>query len=123
MIAESLIALAVALEGEGLRVAIRSGDLTPPCVYVQIGGATDDGIVLAGGLVSTFWVYWVPIRGVENLTADAAALDAMFAALSPLASSTLTATRTSLTVSNDTWPAYRADAQILAVPDSLEALT
>ena len=49
-------------------------------------------------------------------------LAAFNAALSPLASSTLTATRTSLTVSNDTWPAYRADAQILAVPDLVEAL-
>jgi hypothetical protein len=89
---------------------------------VQIGGATDTEVVLAGGLVSTFWVYWVPVRGVENLTADAAALDAMFAALSPISAAALTVTRTSLTVSNDTWPAYRADAQILAIPTTLEAL-
>lgn len=116
MIADSIAAAVTALEAEGLRVAVRSGDLTPPCCYVQLGGVSDDGAPFSGGLVSTLWVYWVPVRGVENLTADAAALDSLYAALTPLTMSTLTATRTSLTVSNDTWPGYRADVSLLALP-------
>ena len=121
MIAEALAEAVAALESQGLRVAVRSGDLTPPCVYVQIGGASDDGAPLAGGLTTTLWVYWLPIRGVENLPGDAAALDSIYAALTPLTMATLTATRTSVTISNDTWPGYRADVSLLAVPDLVEA--
>jgi hypothetical protein len=120
VIAESITAATDALEAQGLRVAVRSGDLTPPCCYVQLGGVTDDGGPLAGGLVSTLWVFWLPVRGVENLPADAAALDSLYAALTPLTMATLTVTRTSLTVSNDTWPGYRADVSLLAVPDLVE---
>ena len=120
MIAESITAAVSALEAQGLRTAVRSGDLTPPCCYVQLGGCSDDGATLAGGVISTLWVFWLPVRGVENLPADAAALDSLYAALTPLTMATLTVTRTSLTVSNDTWPGYRADVSLLAVPDLLE---
>jgi hypothetical protein len=116
VIADAITAAVSALEAQGLRVAVRSGDLTPPCCYVQLGSVSDDAVPLAGGLISTLWVYWVPVRGVENLPADGAALDALYAALTPLTMSTLTVTRTSLTVSNDTWPGYRADVSLLALP-------
>lgn len=123
MIAEAVDAAVAALRAQGLVVAVRSGDLTAPCIYVQIGGATDAEVTLAGGLVTTLWVYWIPVRGVENLAGDAAALDKVFLALAPLTYAATAATRTSLTVSNDTWPGYRVDVSILTaeIPDTVEA--
>jgi hypothetical protein len=119
MIADSVAAAVAALRAEGLVVAVRSGDLTPPCVYVQIGTAADAEGILADGTITGLWCYWIPVRGVENLDGDAAALDSMFAALRPLGAAAITATRTSLTVSNDTWPGYRVDVSVIAVPDQV----
>ena len=120
-VADAVAAAVARLSAAGLSVAVRSGDLTPPCVYVQIGTVSDAGAVFHGGTSTTLWVYYVPVRGVENLDGDAAALDALFYALSPLATAEVIATRTSLTVSNDTWPAYRADCPTLSSPIAVPA--
>lgn len=112
--------LVAALEDAGLRVAVRDGDITPPVVYVRIGTVSDLGGPLAGALTTVFYVYYIPIRGVDNLAGDAAALDQIYAALSPITWAELTATASSVTVKNETWPAYRLDVALAAVPASLK---
>ena len=91
-VAAAVAELVAALEGTGLRVAVRDGDITPPVVYVRIGTVSDAGAPLAGGTLCGFYVYYIPIRGVDNLAGDAEALDALYAALSPLAWADLNAT-------------------------------
>ena len=118
MIGDALAAAVAAIEAHGLRVALRSGDITPPVVYIQIGTATDMGGPLEGGRIPTFWAYYIPVRGLDNATGDAAALDALYDALSPITAAEMVVTRTSVTVNNETWPAYRADAAILALDPS-----
>lgn len=108
-VAAAVVELVAALESTGLRVAVRDGDLTPPVVYVRIGTVSDAGAPLAGGTMTVFYAYYIPIRGVDNLAGDADALDALFAALSPLAWADVAATASSVTVKNDTWPCYRLD--------------
>lgn len=115
MIADTVADVVAALEGAGLRVAERAGDITPPVCYLQLGQVTTAGTVLAGGVLSVLYVHYIPVRGLDNLAGDAAALDALFAALAPLAATDLVATRTSVTITNDTWPCYRADLSALAV--------
>ena len=108
-----------ALEAAGLRVATRDGDITPPCVYMGRGTATDAGGPLSGGRVAVFYLYYIPIRGVDNLAGDYQALDTIYDALAPVAFAELTATWSSMTVKNDSWPAWRIDTAFLAVPASL----
>ena len=108
-ISAAVLAVVDALETAGLRVAVRDGDLTPPCVYIKIGTTTDAGVPLTGGVLTTFYVYYVPVRGVDNLAGDAAALDQIYEALTPLTWTALAATASSVTVKNDTWPCYRLD--------------
>jgi hypothetical protein len=112
---------AARLEAAGLRVALRSGDLTPPCVYLLIGAVSDAGVPFAGGTATTLWAYYVPVRTGDDVIRDADALDALLFALSPLALTELVASKTSLTVSNDTWPAYRADVALLSQPVTVPA--
>jgi hypothetical protein len=119
MIADTVTELVDALEAAGLRVAVRAGDITPPAVFVQVGNVTDAGGILAGGLVATFYVHLIPIRGIDNLAGDAQLLDTLLAVLRPLAVAQLVCTRTTVTINNDTWPCYRADLPALAV-DPLE---
>ena len=88
-------------------------------VYLQIGTGTDDGVTLTGTLLHTLYLYWIPIRGIDNLAGDAAAIDAIDGAVSPLTWTPLTSTASSVTVKNDTWPCYRFDvalAGLAAVP-------
>jgi hypothetical protein len=114
VISDAIAAMIEALEAAGLRVAERSGDITPPCCYLHIGSVTDAGGPLAGGVTVTVYVFYIPVRGVDTLIADAQALDALYAALAPLTAAELACTRTSVTVNNDTWPAYRADVAALS---------
>jgi hypothetical protein len=118
MIREALTMVAEALAGEGLRVAYRAGDLTPPVVYVRIANTEDAGVMFAGGLVVTFACYYIPIRGVDNAEGDADALDAIFRALRPLAVTALAAPYGSVTINQETWPCYRADLAALALEPS-----
>jgi hypothetical protein len=111
-VAAAVDELVDALEAAGLRVAVRDGDITPPCVYVRIGTVTEAGAPLSGGQVTLFYVYLIPIRGVDNLAGDADALDSVYAALSPLAWAEIVTTATSVTVRNDTWPCYRLDVSL-----------
>ena len=113
-ITAALADVVAALEASGLRVAVRDGDITPPCVYIRIGTVSDQGAVLAGGTLTQFYVYFIPIRGVDNIGGDAEALDTLYAALSPIAWANLTATASSVTVKNDTWPCYRLDLSVAA---------
>ena len=106
--------LVAALESSGVRVAVRDGDITPPVAYVRIGSVSDAGVPLTGGTLTVFYVYYIPVRGVDNLAGDAAALDAIYAALSPLTWAELAATASSVTVKNDTWPCYRLDVSLCA---------
>jgi hypothetical protein len=108
--------LVAALEAAGLRAAVRDGDITPPVVYLQIGTVSDAGAVLSGGTVVVFYVYYLPIRGIDNLAGDADALDAIYGALEPLAWAELAATRTSVTIKNETWPCYRLDVALMSAP-------
>jgi hypothetical protein len=114
MIADTITAVVDALTAAGLRVAERYGDITPPVCYLQIGTVSTAGGVLAGATVTTLYVYYIPVRGVDNLAGDAGGLDRLFAAVTPLAVADLVATRTSVTVNADTWPCYRADLAVLA---------
>jgi hypothetical protein len=114
-VAAALSDLLAALEGSGLRVAVRDGDITPPVVYVRIGTVSDAGAVLAGGTMTGFYLYYIPIRGVDNLTADAESLDVIYRAVTPIAWSEVAATATSLSVKNDSWPCYRLDVSCMAV--------
>ena len=89
-----------ALEGAGLPVAVRDGDITPPVVYLKLGTATDEGGPLEGSRLAVFYVHYIPIRGVDNLAGDADALDVIYDALAPIAWAALTATSTTVTVKN-----------------------
>jgi hypothetical protein len=111
-IAAALAEVVAAVEAAGVRVAIRDGDITPPAVYIRIGSVSDQGVPLAGGTMTGFYLYFIPIRGVDNLAGDADTLDALYAALAPLAWADLTATASSVTVKNDTWPCYRLDLSV-----------
>jgi hypothetical protein len=115
VISDTVAEVVAALEAAGLRVAERSGDITPPVCYLQLGQVTNAGTMLAGGILTTLYVHYIPVRGLDNLAGDAEALDALYAALGPLAALDLVATRTSVTITNDTWPCYRADLTALAV--------
>jgi hypothetical protein len=118
MIAEALAMVVEALEGEGLRVATRVADVSPPVVYVHLENTEDTGALVAGGLVVTFACRYIPIRGVDNALADAEALDALFRALRPLAMTPLSAPYGSVTLNQETWPCYRADLAALALEPS-----
>jgi hypothetical protein len=98
-----------ALEAAGVRVATRAGDITPPVVYVQIGTVGETGMPLAGGLVAGLYLYVIPIRGVDNVAADADLLDTVMGAVGPIGVTETTATRTTVTVTGDLWPCYRVD--------------
>jgi hypothetical protein len=113
-IAAAAAELVDALQGAGIRVAVRAGDLTPPVVFVQIGSSTDAGGPLEGATVATFYVYYIPVRGVDNLAGDAEALDTIYTALHPLTWADLVGVRSSVTVANDTWPCYRLDAAVMS---------
>jgi hypothetical protein len=115
-IADAVTAVADALEAAGCRVAVRSGDITPPVFYLRLGAVGEAGGTLAGALVPVLWAYYIPVRGVDNLPADAAALDAAYQALGPLAVAELTTTATSVTVIAETWPCYRLDVFVLSQP-------
>lgn len=116
MIADTLAELVAALQAGGVRVAARPGDITPPVVYLEIGTATEAGsLPLAGAMQVTFYAYYIPIRGVDDTGADAAALDLVLPVLRPFALATMTTTKTSVTVNNVTWPCYRTDLPALAV--------
>lgn len=116
MISDAVAAVVEALEAAGQRVAVRAGDITPPVFYIRIGTVTDAGVTLEGGTVTMFWIHYIPVRGFDNLPGDAAALDAAYDALGPLAMAEIATSATSVTVSNDTWPCYRLDVPVLAVP-------
>ena len=81
-----------ALEAAGLRVAQRDGDITPPIVYVGRGTLTDAGAPLAGGRILGAYLYYIPVRGVDNMTGDLEALDTIYDALTPIAWAPLNAT-------------------------------
>ena len=114
--AAAFTAVVDALEEAGLRVAQRDGDITPPCVYMGRGTATDVGAPLAGGRLAVFYLYYIPVRGVDNMLGDYQALDSIYDALGPVAYAEVAATWSSVTVKNDSWPAWRIDTTALAVP-------
>lgn len=119
-VAAALTELTAALEAAGIRVAVRDGDITPPVAYVRIGTVSDAGGVLTGNTLTMFYLHYIPIRGVDNLAGDADALDALYDALSPIAWGELTATETSVTVRNDTWPCYRLDVSLAGVSAAIK---
>lgn len=118
-VAAAAAELIEALESSGLRVAVRDGDITPPCAYIRIGTVSDAGVPLDGATLTLFYVYYIPIRGVDNLPGDAAALDALYTALTPLAWTELTTTSSSVTIKNDSWPCYRLDVSCAGVTAAL----
>jgi len=108
---DALTALTDALRAHGLRVALRPGDLTPPCVLVQLWGPSDTG-ELIDPLTTTFVTYAIPLRGTDDTPADCALMDTVIAALSPVTLDAVTFTRTTVTVTDTSWPCYRADAVV-----------
>jgi hypothetical protein len=110
----ALATLTAALEAAGVRVAIRDGDITPPVAYVRIGAVSDLGAPLDGDTVTTFWVHYIPVRGVDNLAGDADALDRIYAALSPLTTAELATAASSVTAKGEPWPCYRLDVPLWA---------
>jgi hypothetical protein len=119
-VAVALASLVDALERAGMRTAVRDGDITPPVVYVQIATTGAAGIPMTGGTLTGFWMHYIPVRGVDNIAGEADALDAIRAALTPLAMTELTSIRSSVTVRNDSWPCHRFDATLLATPAVLK---
>lgn len=111
-----------ALTAAGLRVAVRDGDITPPVVYIQIGTTGGAGVPLVGGTMTGLYVYYIPIRGVDNLYGEADGLDAIRAALVPLAWADLPSVRSSVTIKNDTWQCHRFDMPVCAVDQPAAAL-
>lgn len=111
--------LVAALEATGLRVAIRDGDITPPVCYIHLGTGSDAGAPLAGTGLSLSYVYYIPIRGIDNLFGDAEAIDTIVAALAPIAWAEITWTWTSTTVKNETWPCYRFDVSLAGLDAAL----
>ena len=107
--------IVAALEAAGLRVAVRDGDITPAIVYIGRGTLTDAGAPLAGGRVLGAYLYYIPVRGVDNMVGDLEALDAIYDALSPIAWAPLNATWSSVTVQNVSWPAWRIDMSAASV--------
>ncbi|HEY2303241.1 MAG TPA: hypothetical protein VGH66_15180 [Acidimicrobiales bacterium] len=103
------------LEAAGLRVAQRDGDITPPVVYIGRGTLTDAGAPLAGGRILGAYLYFIPVRGVDNMAGDLETLDVMYDALSPIAWAPLNATWSSVTVKADTWPCWRIDMSAASV--------
>ena len=104
-----------ALEAAGLRVAVRDGDITPPVVYIEIGTTDTAGVPFVGGTVVVFYVHYIPVRGVDNLEGLTSAIDAINAALIPIAWANITGTRTNVTVKNDSWPCHRFDVSLAGV--------
>lgn len=116
-VAASVAALVDALEGAGIRVAVRSGEITPPVVLIHIGTISDSGVNLGGSAtLTTFYAYYIPVRGVDNLMGDAEALDAIYAALDPIVWAPVSAAAASVTVKTDTWPCYRLDVSLAGAP-------
>jgi hypothetical protein len=113
-VADSAAELVAALEAAGLRVAVRDGDITPPVVYIRIGTGSSIGGSLAVPATTVFYVYYIPVRGVDNLTGDAAALDTVMEALTSITWAEVTFTASSVTVKNETWPCYRLDVALAA---------
>ena len=107
--------IVAALEAAGLRVAVRDGDITPPCVYVGRGTATNTGAPLAGGRMLGAYLYLIPIRGVDNLAGDLETLDTIYDALLPIAWGDINAVWSSVTVANVSWPAWRIDLTAASV--------
>jgi hypothetical protein len=114
MIAAALDRLVAALEAAGLRVAVRAQDITPPVCLLHIGTVTDTGGPLEDATVVVFYVHYIPVRGVDNLAADAAGLDTLYGALTPISWGEMAANRTSVSVGSDVWPCYRIDVGLLA---------
>jgi hypothetical protein len=112
---EAYADVVAALEGAGLRVAQRDGDITPPVVYIGRGTLTDAGAPLAGGRILGCYLYLIPIRGVDNMAGDLEALDVIYTALSPIAWGPLQSTWSSVTVKSDTWPCWRIDMTAASV--------
>jgi hypothetical protein len=119
-IAAALDTLTEALEAAGLRVALRPGDITPPVVYIRIGSGTDTGGPLENARVATFYAYAIPVRGAESTLGDAAMLDTVYQALTPITWEALPFTNSSVTVGTDTWPCYRFDVALAGIPASSE---
>jgi hypothetical protein len=111
-----LAALTAVLEAAGLRVATRSGDITPPVVLIEaVGTTTDEGGTLIDSHAGVWYVYFIPIRGVSNLAADCDALDAIYTAIAPITVGPTTSVWSSVTVNNDTWPARRFDIPLAGI--------
>jgi hypothetical protein len=100
-------ALLEALEAQGLRVAARGQDVAPPCVYVERYETASGDVALIGGVRSTFAVHWIPVRGTDDPAAEDAAMDAVLAAVVPLAVDTVQLPRSSVTIGDQSWPCFR----------------
>lgn len=109
---EGYAAVVGALRGAGLRVATRPADLTPPTVYAQLWAASTDGVMLAGGRRTTVAVFWVPIRGLDDPETVNPALDSIFDALDPIVGEAFTMPRTSITIGEQSFDAFRGEAVV-----------
>jgi hypothetical protein len=116
-VSAAVSAVVAALGAAGQRVAVRGQDVTPPVCLVRIGSTTDAGPPMTGGIATTLWVFYVPIRGIDNLAGDAAALDDIYQALGPMTVAELAATASSVTVANETYACYRLDVTVWGQPD------
>lgn len=108
---DALPALTDALRAAGCRVALRAADLTPPCVLVQLWGTSDAG-ELIDPRTATFVIFYVPLRATDDAAGDCAALDTITDALSALTVEALSFTRSTVTVTDTSWPCYRAEAVV-----------
>ena len=111
--AEARAAVLAALTGQGLRVAGRGADITPPCVYVKRRGTASMEVMLAGGARSIFAVHWIPIRGVDDPAGEDDAHARILAALEPLAVETVDLEETSVSVGDTSWPCWMGLAVVV----------
>ena len=98
--------VADALTAAGVRVATAPSDVTTPSAYLSVESVDNKGAVLAGGALSGIGVAWIPIRGMAELYADAAALDAIRLALRPSWSPLCTSPARSVLIGDNSWPCY-----------------
>ena len=91
-------------------VALRPADLAPPCCYVRTYRYADAAGPLTDGTAATLAVHYVPPRGLDDQLADAATLDRLMAALSPVTADQVTFQDSTVTIGDVSWPCYRADA-------------
>jgi hypothetical protein len=112
---DAVLDLTAALEAAGFHVAHTEQDVTPPCVYLELGATSDAGPPLdqAGQTMATVYAYLIPLKGLADCLVDADNCDRIYAAVSEMCWETLAGVKTSVSVAGELWPCHRFDCTLL----------